>query len=146
MTDRILVIDDDPMVRRALRRILESAGYQVALAEDGVDGLQMFHSLSPSLVICDIIMPEKEGMETIIDMRKSAKDCRIIAISGGGRIGNRDLLALAEKLGANATLGKPFDPTTLVDVVRRELAAQAAPEAVSAESATAAAPATTRPA
>jgi CheY-like chemotaxis protein len=116
---KILVIDDDSLVRDTLVRVLERRGYQVLVASDGLRGLSMFRSEQPDLVITDIIMPEKEGIETIREIRGECPDAKIIAISGGARIGNMDFLDFAGKLGASEIIPKPFDPTDLVTVVSR---------------------------
>jgi CheY-like chemotaxis protein len=87
---KILVIDDNVVVRNTIIQMLESEGYEVVSAEDGRRGLSVFRSEKPDLVITDIIMPEKEGIETIRDIRGEAPDTKIIAISGGGRMGNTD--------------------------------------------------------
>jgi len=120
---KILVIDDDSLVRDTLVRILERKGYQVLVASDGLRGLRMFRSEQPDLVITDIIMPEKEGLETIREIRCECPDAKIIAISGGARIGNMDFLDVAGKLGASEIIPKPFDPADLVTVVSRCLSA-----------------------
>ncbi|MBV8651865.1 MAG: response regulator, partial [Alphaproteobacteria bacterium] len=94
-TPHIVVIDDDAMVRTAVTRILEAEGFQVALAGDGREGLKLMHSLQPRLVITDIIMPEMEGIETIREMRRERSDLKIMAISGGARMGNANFLDMA---------------------------------------------------
>jgi DNA-binding response OmpR family regulator len=123
LMQKILVIDVDSLVRDTLLRILERKGYQVLVAPDGARGLRMFRSERPDLVITDIIMPEKEGLETIREILGEYPDAKIIAISGGARIGNMDFLEMAGKLGASDIIHKPFDPTELVNVVSRCLAA-----------------------
>ena len=120
---KILVIDDDSLVRDTLVRILERKGYQVLVASDGLRGLRMFRSEQPDLVITDIIMPEKEGLETIREIRGECPDAKIIAISGGARIGSMDFLDFAGKLGASEIIPKPFDPIDLISVVSRCLGA-----------------------
>src|SRR5229473_3264231 len=107
---KVLVIDDDALVRDTIVRILERKGHTVLVAADGVRGLRMFDREQPDLVITDIIMPEKEGLETIREIRSERPDARIIAISGGARIGNMDFLDVAGKLGASEIIPKPFDP------------------------------------
>ena len=119
---KILVIDDDILVRDTIVRILERKGYQVLVAGDGARGVRMFRSEQPDLVITDIIMPEKEGLETIREIRGQRPDARIIAISGGARIGNMDFLDVAGKLGASEIMSKPFDPADLVDRIDRAAA------------------------
>jgi DNA-binding response OmpR family regulator len=114
---RILIIDDDHMVRETLRVILTAAGYEVALANDGKEGLNAFARFQPHLIITDILMPEKEGMETIQDLRQQAPDLPIIAISGGGRVGNMSFLKVAQHFGANRTFAKPFEPDDILSAV-----------------------------
>jgi CheY-like chemotaxis protein len=116
---KILVIDDDSLVRDTIVRILERKGYMVLVAADGVRGLRMFHTEQPDLVITDIIMPEKEGLQTIREIRGNRPDAKIIAISGGARIGNMDFLRMAGELGASEIMPKPFDPADLVTLVSR---------------------------
>jgi DNA-binding response OmpR family regulator len=117
----ILVIDDDSAVRATLRRVLEAAGFRVRVAADGEQGLEDFRRQAAALVITDIIMPEKEGMATIMDLRAMAPSLPILAISGGGRVGNADFLNMAKRLGATDILGKPFDADALVARVRQLL-------------------------
>lgn len=119
---RILLIDDDETVRYALKQVLERAGHQVEEATDGHVGVEKFSVHQPDLVITDIIMPNQEGIETIIKLRRLAPDVMIIAMSGGGRTGNRDFLAMAEKLGATKVMAKPFRPKELVEAVEALLA------------------------
>jgi CheY-like chemotaxis protein len=115
---KILVIDDNVVVRNTIIQLLESDGYQVVGAADGRRGLLAFRQAQPDLVITDIIMPEKEGIETIRDIRGECPDAKIIAISGGGRIGNTDFLRIARQLGACDVVAKPLDPDHFLDVVR----------------------------
>ncbi|MBV9528982.1 response regulator [Sphingomonas sp.] len=116
---KILVIDDDPFVRTTIRRILVRAGYDLWVAENGDQGLECFKRDRPDLVITDIIMPEREGIEVIRAIRAIDPAARIIAISGGGRIGAADVLAFAAKFGAREVIGKPFEPSELTDSVAR---------------------------
>jgi DNA-binding response OmpR family regulator len=119
---KILVIDDDVMVRHTITKILRHGGHEVVTAEDGVRGMAAFRKEHPDLVITDIIMPEQEGIATITQIRREARDTKIIAVSGGGRIGNTDFLSMAQKLGANDILAKPFLPEELMGRVRSCLA------------------------
>lgn len=119
----ILVIDDDPGIRFVLRKALERAGYVVHEAGDGQVGLQRFRELQPDLVITDIIMPEREGVETIVALRREVPSMPIIAMSGGGG-GGADYLAMAEKLGAARTLHKPFSLAEALQAVDEVLAAK----------------------
>jgi DNA-binding response OmpR family regulator len=116
---RILVIDDDCAARETIVQVLEEGGYEVTSAEDGRRGLVSFRREPPDLVITDIIMPEKEGIQTITEMRGERPDAKIIAISGGGRIGNTDFLRIARHLGAMDVIPKPFDPDDLLNRVER---------------------------
>jgi CheY-like chemotaxis protein len=116
---KVLVIDDDALVRDTIVRILERKGHTVLVAADGVRGLRMFDREQPDLVITDIIMPEKEGLETIREIRGKRPDVKIIAISGGARIGNMDFLRMAGELGASEIIPKPFDPVDLINLVSR---------------------------
>jgi two-component system chemotaxis response regulator CheY len=116
---KILVIDDDVVVRETLVLILEDKGYEVVSAEDGQRGLSAFRSEAPDLVITDIIMPEKEGIQTIREIRALRPQAKIVAISGGGRIGNTDFLRIAQQLGAADIISKPFDPDEFVERIGR---------------------------
>ena len=120
---KILVIDDNVVVRNTIVQMLETEGYQVVSAEDGRRGLNVFRAERPDLVITDIIMPEKEGIETIRDIREECANANIIAISGGGRIGNADFLRIARQLGASDVIAKPLYPDHFISVVRERLAA-----------------------
>src|SRR5689334_12354406 len=121
MSRTILVIDDDEAVRYAISRVARQAGFAVALAANGEEGLDLLDRVSPALVITDLIMPEKEGLETIRELRQRRPDLPIIAISGGGRLVGRDFLDVARKLGAQEALAKPFEPEDLVAAVNRQL-------------------------
>ena len=114
---RILVIDDEELARFTVRKYLESAGYSVIEARDGDEGLALHDEDPCALVITDIIMPEKEGLETILALRRSDPDLPIIAISGGGREGYPGYLEAAQPFGANHTLAKPFSQDDLLGVV-----------------------------
>ena len=119
---RILVIDDEEQVRRYLRKILEAEGYEVLEAADGKIGLQLYREKPADLIITDLLMPEKEGIETIMELRHDFPDVKIIAISGGGyRIGSKDCLYLAKELGADCTLVKPFSRQQMLDIVKKML-------------------------
>jgi CheY-like chemotaxis protein len=124
----ILVIDDDPLVRRTIERILEKSGYRVHLAADGLEGLRAFRTLRPDLVITDVVMPVKEGLDTIRLLRTWSPDAKIIAISGGNRNSKRDLLATAIALGAAAAITKPFAPDELLSKVSKNLCNELAPD------------------
>ena len=118
---RILVIDDEESVRTVLRQMLEKEGYEIEDAEDGAVGLKLLHEHLPDLIITDLFMPEKEGIETMIEVRKHFPQVKIIAISGGGRMGKLDLLPMAESFGAQRTLAKPFERQELLETVKEVL-------------------------
>lgn len=104
----ILVIDDNDMFCEMLKQLLENEGYEVILASDGNSGIKQFQQRKPNLVICDIIMPEKEGLETISLLQEIQPGIPIIAVSGGGRIGPETYLELAQIMGARKTFTKPL--------------------------------------
>jgi CheY-like chemotaxis protein len=114
---RILFIDDDAMIRETAREMLESTGHEVIEAENGRRGLDQYRKQQVDVVITDIIMPEKDGLETILEIRGVDPNVRIIAISGGGPTRNLDFLDIAKKLGATATLAKPFRKDDLIACV-----------------------------
>ena len=121
---RILVIDDDVLFVKLMCRSLELAGHSVDFALDGKAGWNKFCKSTPDAVICDIVMPEQEGLETIREMRFRDQNVAIIAISGGlSRLGGGqlDILGLVEKLGANATLKTPFQLSEMTRLVDRLL-------------------------
>jgi DNA-binding NtrC family response regulator len=113
----ILVIDDEVLMRTTLRTALEKAGHQVAEARDGNQGMKVFAEVRPDLVLTDIIMPDREGIEMIREMRSLDPDVPIIAMSGGGSVGGDLFLELAARLGATRTLSKPIRNADLVAAV-----------------------------
>lgn len=116
----ILVIDDDGALRRAIRRILTGGGHDVLEAEDGDRGLELLRTHNPAVVITDIFMPGKEGIETIRAILLSHPGTRIIAMSGGGANPLSDgkmYLDAAHKFGAEAVLAKPFRAQELLEAV-----------------------------
>jgi DNA-binding response OmpR family regulator len=115
---RIVVIDDDPAVQLSVQLMLEHDGHEVACAADGELGLKLITSNPPDLIITDIIMPNKDGMETIAEIRKTDRDTPILAISIGS---HAQFLKMAEMLGANATLLKPFERQDLLAAVNKLL-------------------------
>ena len=114
---RILVIDDEPAVRDMMRQTLERAGYEVDDAGDGRQGMVQLRQQPVDLVITDILMPEQEGIETIRMLRKEFPQVKILAISGGGKKGQLDVLPVAQAFGAHCTLAKPFERKDLLDAV-----------------------------
>lgn len=118
---RILVIDDNNEVRRMIRQALELHGHNVVDAGDGVQALAQFRNCVTDLVITDIVMPEMEGLETIIELRAMDASVKILAISGGGSFVPDGYLRWAEMLGADRRLEKPFTVQQLVSVVNELL-------------------------
>jgi DNA-binding response OmpR family regulator len=114
---KILIIDDDAGARRMITRILVDSGHEVIEAENGVDGVRKYLEERTNLIITDIIMPEKEGIQTIADIRASGSTVGIIAISGGGSGAGNLYLNMAVELGADAVLAKPFRPSELLALV-----------------------------
>ncbi len=113
----VLVIDDEALVRETFGTILRRAEYDVVTATNGEEGLAAVQQRRIDLVITDIIMPEKEGIETILELRRQRPELPIIAISGGGRATTMDVLAISRKLGANRVLAKPVTPEQLLAAV-----------------------------
>ena len=115
---RILIIEDEYETRLALRTILESAGHQVTEATNGVEGAQLYTRENPDLVITDIMMPEQDGVETLLALRAENPAVRVIVVTGE----EKEFLHIVEDFGAWATLTKPFDRTTLLNTVLQALA------------------------
>lgn len=118
----ILLVDDDASVLDVMSEMLRLEGHNVTVAENGAEAVKCVNNTEFDLVITDLIMPEKEGLETIADIRRRYAEMPIIAISGGGRLGPNDYLETARFIGANATLAKPFARTDLIDAVDSLLA------------------------
>lgn len=105
----MLVIDDDPTVRNVIARVIRREGHTAREAENGKDALRQFADDPADLVICDIYMPEMDGIELLRRFRETSPETRLMAISGGGAIAAHHLLDAAKALGAVAVLEKPFD-------------------------------------
>jgi len=116
---KVLVIDDNAAVRNTLRAILQSAGYEVMLAADGLAGCAAFHRERPDLIVTDIMLPEQEGITTIRKILREQPDAKIIAISGGARFNNVDFLQIARKFGAHEVFQKPFDPKEFLETAKK---------------------------
>ena len=121
---RIMVVDDEVALRRTIRLMLEQAGHEVIEASNGREAEEKQRAEPVSLLLVDIIMPEKEGIETIMALRREYNNLRIIAMSGGGRVRNLRFLDIAKDLGADAALAKPFRRDELIAVVNAQLSAQ----------------------
>jgi DNA-binding NtrC family response regulator len=118
---RIMIVDDDPGIRRALQLILSKAGYRVMQAGDGLEALRLWKDHGGDLVITDLHMPEKNGIETIVELLTHTPGVPIIAMSGGGQTRRLDLLGNATLLGAVLTIEKPFTLTEMLALVKRAL-------------------------
>ena len=118
---RILVVDDDPSIRRTLELLLSRAGYQVTQARDGTEAVRLWREHGGDLVITDLHMPEKDGIQTIIELLSHSPTARIIAMSGGGQTKRLDRLGNASLLGAVLTIEKPFTITEMMTLVGRAL-------------------------
>ena len=114
---RILIIDDEIRIRSMLRQMLERTGHEVVDAPDGDAGIKLYRNGPADLVITDLIMPEKEGLETIMELRCDFPDVKIIAISGGGRVGPTGYLEVTKKLGAQRIFAKPFAVKEILQAV-----------------------------
>jgi DNA-binding response OmpR family regulator len=121
----ILVVDDDDLVRAWIVKVLREGGYRVAEAEDGKQGLAIARRQAPAVVVLDMFMMGKEGLETILDLRKECLATRVLAISGGPSCGY-DVLKVATLLGAGAALAKPFSEQMLLERVRELVQGSAA--------------------
>ena len=119
---RILVIDDEELIRFAVREMVEGNGHQVEEAEDGAAGLARLGRGGIDLVITDIVMPNMEGIQAITEIRKIDREIPILAISGSGRIGASDRLSAAGEAGADAVLKKPFSDKELQEKIASLLA------------------------
>jgi CheY-like chemotaxis protein len=119
---RILVIEDEPSVRHGLVRVLANAGYDVADTASGADGLRLWRERGADLVLTDILMPDTNGIEVILELQRSAPDLPVIAMSAGERTTDFALLAEAKVLGAVSLLRKPFSRDELLAVIGAALA------------------------
>jgi DNA-binding response OmpR family regulator len=118
---RILVMDDDEVLRGALRVVLEAAGYDVLDAGDGEAGLRLQREQGADLVLVDIFMPKRDGLGVIQALRASDAQAKIVAMSGGGHTGQREVLQSATAVGASRTLRKPFQPRELLTAIHEVL-------------------------
>jgi DNA-binding response OmpR family regulator len=127
----IVIADDDALTRSAYKAALQRAGYTVQAAQDGEEATRMVERGGVSLLILDILMPRKEGLETLLEMKNRFPDLPIIAISAGGARGDTDFLSLARKFGADGILRKPIPPKALL-VLMAELLPEQQPRVAQA--------------
>ena len=118
---RILIIDDEPQIRSMLRLMLERDGYEVVEAPDGIEGIRAYRRKPADLIITDLIMPNKDGIGMIIELKKEFPEVKIIAMSGGGLNKPEGYLKGAKKLGAACTLTKPIDREKMLTAVRNTI-------------------------
>lgn len=121
--DRILIADDNELLRQATRDTLQEEGYEVTAARDGEELLQAYRQEPFDLVLCDVFMPGKDGLQIIRELLKGFPEAKIIAMSGGAYDGALNLLPMAQLLGAKEVLQKPFSRAKLLEVIGRVLAA-----------------------
>ena len=115
----ILIIDDEEIIRVLLRSALEEAGYDVTEAANGRQGLELYRQRPTDLVITDIVMPEMNGLDMLLELTREFLHAKVIAISGAG--GEKNVLDVAKLLGARQTFQKPFSMPQLLGTVRYEL-------------------------
>ena len=115
---KVLVIDDEKVVRELARRMLESDHHTMVEAVDGVEGIKVFQEEQPDVVVTDIIMPNADGLEVVRRILEINPKAKIVAMSGGGRIGDETYLKYAKKFGVTAVLSKPFSPDQLLSLIR----------------------------
>jgi DNA-binding response OmpR family regulator len=118
---RILIIEDETTLRGFMQEFLENAGYEVGVASDGDEGMRLFAKQPYDVVITDILMPNKEGLETILELSQQSPNVKIIAITGGGIGLGDDLLDMARDFGAQRALRKPIPMKQLAEVVQEVL-------------------------
>ena len=122
LTRRILLVDDEPEVLRLLAAALTAAGHEVVTASDGAEAVRRWREINGGdLAILDILMPRKDGLETIIELRTHSPGVPIIAMSGGGSNDRLDILGDAKMLGAMLTIRKPFHSGELLALVTKAL-------------------------
>ena len=120
---RILVVDDNASVRRSLTALLTRAGHEVIQAANGSEASRVWHEVELDLVILDLFMPEKDGIETMVELRAFVPGIPIIVMSGGAYGSQMDMLSAAELLGASLTIEKPFTLEEMLEAVRKALPA-----------------------
>lgn len=115
---RVLVVDDEELVRDTVRQALELDGHDVSEAPDGASGLDALRAETADVLVTDLIMPGKDGIETIRDVRRDFPEVKILAVSGRGGIQINANLARADRIGADMTLSKPFGAEEIREAVR----------------------------
>lgn len=118
----ILVVDDESGIRDLIGRLLTRAGHRVTIAGDGEEATKAIAKQTFDIVLTDVIMPEKDGVEVIAEVRRKHPDVRIIAMSGGGHVSLEQYLKIAKGMGAHAVLQKPFDQAELLAAIETAMA------------------------
>lgn len=113
----LLVVDDDEGIQKFLGLFLKKHGFDIITAYDGDEALKVYNRSNPDIVILDLIMPKKEGIETILDIKKSNPDAKVIAISGGGKNDGMLYLEMAKKMGAVSAFEKPLNKEKLLATI-----------------------------
>jgi CheY-like chemotaxis protein len=121
LMERILVVDDDASVRTVLRNILEHEGYDVMVAPNGKVAIELNRQKQADLVITDILMPEKDGVETIVELKEECPKTRLIAMSGGGHLDPEFYLQIAKTLGVTGIFRKPIEREELLALIRESV-------------------------
>jgi CheY-like chemotaxis protein len=117
---RILVVEDDGQVRKMVCKVLGNQGYDFVEAANGKEVFKILkNKVNIKIVVADIIMPEKDGLEIIQELKRDYPDIKILAISGGGKISAQNYLVLAQKVGADLILKKPFNKQELLDAIKK---------------------------
>ena len=116
---RVLIVEDDPAMSEYIADILARAGFQVSAALNGAAGLEAIRSSPPDVAILDIFMPEKDGLEVLVELRQMCSPLQVVITSGKQHLLSGSSLSLAQQLGANATLPKPFTPKELLETICR---------------------------
>ncbi len=113
----VLIADDDPLIRSVLKMALERSGYRTAVAHDGAQAVAAVEAGGVDIVLLDILMPRKEGLETLLDIKRRFPEIKVYAMSSSGKNSRADFLSVAAKFGADATLRKPFAPRVLLNLI-----------------------------
>jgi len=117
----ILLVEDDDQFRTMLKEVLTRANYQVQEASDGKEGIKLFESHTPDLVLTDLVMPDQEGLGMILELKKLCSEAKIIAMSGGSIGGSANTLKMAKLFGATRVLRKPFSHQEILEAVSQVL-------------------------
>ena len=115
---KILVVEDDTLTRVTLCKLFQRMNFETCEACNGFMAMKMLHHENPDVIVTDLLMPDKEGLETIAEIRRENQDIKIVAMSGGGHTRNTSFLDIAKELGANYTLAKPFRPAEILDLIK----------------------------